>query len=529
MAIPVLAFRDAAGVIELFSTVDVRPDDPDVELVTSVAQHLGPTLTRRRDEQTIRDSEHRLRVITEGAPVPVVTSNAAGRIVGWNAAAEALFGVNADGAKGRPVTALVAADHRRAVADYLSAAPPGNAGDVRSATVGCVRADGLSFLAEISVTHWEWLGSPYFTAIFRDVSAQVEADLRAQEHSERLSAIVAVQNEVLRAASSVAGVQQLVVERAAALFGCDGAALELREGNEMVYVAGAGTAAAHVGLRLSAATSLSGLTALSALPQTCSNTDGDERVDAAACRRVGVRAMLVVPLFDDGVSVGALKVINAEPRAWTDDDRRTLQLLAASVGTAMLNARRHEDAVARAERALYDELTGLPRRELLSDRMRHAHRRMRRNRQSTATFFIDLDGFKAINDNFGHGVGDELLVAVARRLGDTLRGSDTAARFGGDEFVAFCEDVDAASANIVAQRLVDALSCPYALTDRTVTVTASIGAVLSDDPDDQPDSLIGRADEAMYVAKRGGKARAAFSPPAIPGTRGLLSDATKPA
>ena len=523
VAIPLIAFGRPTGVVELFSPDVIAHDDPVAELIIGVAPLLGPALSRRRDEQTIRDSEHRLRVITDGTPVAVVSADAAGRIVDWNTAAETLFGLSRDSVTGRPVTALLAAEVREDLARYLTGAASRHAEDVAAVTVECLRSDGVSFPAEVSVSHWDWLGSPHYTAIFRDVSAQRDAGRRSEHHSERLAAIVAVQNEVLRAAASVAGVQQLVVDRSAALFACDGAALELHEGEEMVYVAGAGTAAAHIGLRLSASSSLSGLTALTAVPQMCADTEGDDRVDAEACRRVGVRAMLVVPLFDERVSVGALKVMSAQPRAWTDDDRRTLQLLAASVGTAMSNARRHEEAIARADKALYDELTGLPRRELLSDRMRHAHQRMVRNHRATATFFIDLDGFKAINDNFGHAVGDELLVAVAARLGDALRGSDTAARFGGDEFVAFCEDVDDTSAHIVAERLVDNLTAPYQLSERLVTVTASIGVVVSDDPADSPDSLISRADEAMYVAKRAGKARSSFAAPVVPSQPAVAS------
>ncbi|MDQ1702544.1 MAG: diguanylate cyclase, partial [Frankiaceae bacterium] len=518
IAIPLSAYGLTAGVIELFSAADVAPHDPLAQLAVSVAAHLGPTLSRRRDEQTIRDSERRLRAVTAGAPVAVLTADASGRIVGWNAAAEVLFGISRDAAMGRPASALVLPELRDDVEHYLADAPSRGTDDVRVVTVTCLRADGVPFPAEISVSHWEWLGAPHYTAIFRDVSAQADADRLAHQHSERLAAIVEVQNEVLRATVSVSGVQQLVVGRAEALFGSDGAVLEMLEGTEMVYVAAAGSASPHVGLRLQASQSLSGLCIETAVPQVCRDVSGDPRINLEACRLVGIGAMVVVPLFDGNHVVGTLKVISALPRTWSDDDVRTLQLLASSIGTAMTIAERHEHALARAEKALYDDLTGLPRRELLTDRMRHAHLRMKRHALSSATFFVDLDGFKSINDNFGHAVGDELLVAVARRLSGTLRDSDTAARFGGDEFVVFCEDVRREHAGIepareIAHRLVAALNEPYDLSAHRVRVTASVGVVISSDADESAEELLRRADEAMYLAKRGGKARASFAPP----------------
>ncbi|MCU1677964.1 MAG: diguanylate cyclase domain protein [Frankiales bacterium] len=528
VAIPLSAYGGAVGVIELFSAADVAPHDPLAHLAVSVAAHLGPTLSRRRDEQTIRDSERRLRAVTAGAPVAVLTADASGRIVGWNAAAEVLFGISGAAAMGRPASALVLPELRDGVELYLAAAPSRGTDDVRFVNVTCVRADGVPFPAEVSVSHWEWLGAPHYTAIFRDVSAQVDADRLANQHSERLAAIVDVQNEVLRATVSVSGVQQLVVGRAEALFGSDGAVLEMLEGTEMVYVAAAGTASPHIGLRLRASQSLSGLCIETGVPQVCADVSGDPRINVEACRLVGIRAMVVVPLFDGNEVVGTLKVISALPRSWSNDDVWTLQLLASSIGTAMTIAERHEHALARAEKALYDDLTGLPRRELLTDRMRHAHLRMKRHALSSATFFIDLDGFKSINDNFGHAVGDELLVAVARRLSGTLRDSDTAARLGGDEFVVFCEDVRRVDADdepvrVISHRLVAALNEPYDLSEHRVRVTASVGVAISCDADEPAEELLRRADGAMYQAKRGGKARASFAPPQACGLPSELS------
>jgi diguanylate cyclase (GGDEF)-like protein len=157
-----------------------------------------------------------------------------------------------------------------------------------------------------------------------------------------------------------------------------------------------------------------------------------------------------------------------------------------------------------ARLALHDPLTGLPNRLLLDDRLDHALTRRRRTGQ-VALFFIDLDGFKAVNDAHGHAAGDELLVQVAERLREGLRAGDTVARLGGDEFVVLCEDVNDVDATIaLADRMAVRLADPYALSVGPVRVSAAVGVAVAGD-DDAP-SLLRRADAAMYAAKRSGGA-----------------------
>ena len=119
--------------------------------------------------------------------------------------------------------------------------------------------------------------------------------------------------------------------------------------------------------------------------------------------------------------------------------------------------------------------------------------------------FLDLDGFKPINDQLGHEVGDKLLVALARRLEDGLRGSDTPARFGGDEFVVLCEDVaDEQHVIAIAERLQRAIAEPFRIDDHELNVTSSMGVVVSDGREHGAGELVRNADEAMYRAKRQG-------------------------
>ncbi len=152
--------------------------------------------------------------------------------------------------------------------------------------------------------------------------------------------------------------------------------------------------------------------------------------------------------------------------------------------------------------ALHDPLTHLPNRLLLMDRARQALARLHRSRGVVALLFIDLDKFKAVNDNLGHGVGDRLLVSVSERLAELMRDSDTVARLGGDEFVILAEDIDSdGEALALAERVLDALERPFPLGSAEVAILASVGISVSHRPDADPETMLREADVAMYRAK----------------------------
>ncbi|MFE5937447.1 aminotransferase class I/II-fold pyridoxal phosphate-dependent enzyme [Streptomyces sp. NPDC056470] len=158
-------------------------------------------------------------------------------------------------------------------------------------------------------------------------------------------------------------------------------------------------------------------------------------------------------------------------------------------------------------RAFHDSLTGLPNRVLLLERIERALLRGRRDSTLTCMLFVDLDDFKVVNDTMGHSVGDELLVAVARRLTSVLRLSDTAARLGGDEFAVLIEGAkEPGDAEALAAQIVHTLSQPFHLTDGAVSVSTSVGiATVLDSA--HAEELLGHADLALYAAKAAGKKR----------------------
>ena len=170
-------------------------------------------------------------------------------------------------------------------------------------------------------------------------------------------------------------------------------------------------------------------------------------------------------------------------------------------------------------RASHDLLTDLPNHHAFVDRLGDALRRTRRRRDSpeVGVLFMDLDGFKSINDSLGHEAGDRLLVAVARRINDRLRSGDVLARFGGDEFAVLLENVEDPSEAIrIAQRIAEGLREPFAVSDHQVSVSASIGITLgSAHANDDPEGMLRGADDAMYRAKEQGPGRYEVFDPAM--------------
>ncbi|MFA6311487.1 MAG: EAL domain-containing protein [Sterolibacterium sp.] len=158
--------------------------------------------------------------------------------------------------------------------------------------------------------------------------------------------------------------------------------------------------------------------------------------------------------------------------------------------------------------AHYDALTGLPNRVVLADRLRQATAQTRRRENLMALVYLDLDGFKEVNDNHGHETGDALLIVLSQRLKEALREGDTLARIGGDEFVAVLTDLTSIrECEVVLSRLLQAAASPVQIKEITLRVSASLGVTLFPLDSGDPDTLLRHADQAMYQAKQAGKNR----------------------
>ncbi|HEY8607006.1 MAG TPA: EAL domain-containing protein [Noviherbaspirillum sp.] len=188
----------------------------------------------------------------------------------------------------------------------------------------------------------------------------------------------------------------------------------------------------------------------------------------------------------------------------------TLSILAITVVLAVLDSRHESSTDLLVERlkhqASHDALTGLPNRTHLSDRIKAAIAASRESGNRFAVYFIDLDGFKAINDSLGHNVGDAVLKELAQRLQNAVRKEDLVARFGGDEFVVFVDRIPGVEvAAQIAEKLLDAFKSHFELPGATMAISPSIGISIFPDDGDNVDVLLSHADAAMYVVKGNGR------------------------
>lgn len=212
---------------------------------------------------------------------------------------------------------------------------------------------------------------------------------------------------------------------------------------------------------------------------------------------------LGVPLKNQQQTIGALVVQTyAGDIHYNDADKELLQFVSTQVASAMLRKQLHARLLYAAG---HDALTGLANRALFQDRLQGIMARVRREHARFALLYIDLDNFKDVNDEHGHGVGDQLLQEVARRLRGCIRESDTIARFGGDEFVVLLDSIVLSNhASNVARKIDAALTVPFDLNGQQLQIRPSIGVAVYPEHGDNETDLLRYADEAMYASKRRG-------------------------
>ena len=216
---------------------------------------------------------------------------------------------------------------------------------------------------------------------------------------------------------------------------------------------------------------------------------------------------------------GSVRDVSAFMRAVSDEQGRLIRLV--GVNLDVTDQKRAEEALRHSEARMaraaeHDFLTDLPNRMLLNDRLRQAIALARRQKSKVAVLFLDLDGFKHINDSLGHPVGDGLLLSVAKRLISCVRDADTVSRQGGDEFVVLLSKVEKAEdAAITARRMLGAVAQAHSIDQHELHVTASIGVSVYPDDAQDAETLIKNADTAMYQAKENGRHGVQFFTPAM--------------
>jgi diguanylate cyclase (GGDEF)-like protein/PAS domain S-box-containing protein len=429
---------------------------------------IGVAVAARRLMSDVRRLAFGYRSILDTAQDAFVAMDGEGRIIEWNRAAEQIFGWRRTQVAGRVLDEVIIPmrlrkAHRQGLRRFLVSGETYMVGARRQ--VPALHHDGHELMVELSLSA-EPAGDSYaFYAFIHDVSTRTESELALREAEERF-----------RSAFDDAAVGMAIVSP-------EGRWLRVNQ-------------------------ALAELTGYS----------------AARLTRMGF-ADITHP-EDLGRDLEALNdLVSGERRRFVTEKRYRhadghTVWVSLSVSTVrgehgellylisqMQDISERKAAEARlAHQALHDPLTGLPNRTLFGDRMLVARARIRRG-GSLAVLFCDLDRFKDVNDRFGHDMGDRVLADVAGRMSAVVRPSDTIARIGGDEFAILCEGIDERGATVVADRVASALDAPVRVGDGEQRMSASIGIVLTEDADREPEALLGAADAAMYRAKRAGGAR----------------------
>jgi diguanylate cyclase (GGDEF)-like protein/PAS domain S-box-containing protein len=344
--------------------------------------------------------------------------------------------------------------------------------------------------------------------VLSDITKQKQAEAELGQRAAQQAAVARLGEHALEGASPSELMQEAVGCAATLLDVQFAAVVELvREEDGFVLRAGVGWPSSAIGtLRFQIGHgSQAGYTILTRRPVIVADWSTESRFQRPPIiGEIGVRSGASVAIEAPAGPFGVLGVQSTQPRAFTAGDLDFLQALANVLGDA-LERQTAEDRI--RHRALHDPLTGLPNRVLFLDRLEQALARLERRGSLAAILFLDLDRFKLVNDSLGHHVGDELLAAAAPRLKFAVRGSDTIARFGGDEFGILLEDIgNERDAIEMAERIASVFTRPFVLAGSEHFVTTSIGIAIARGGE-LSEELIRDADAAMYRAKERGSAR----------------------
>lgn len=454
---------------------------------------------RRRAAETVQEREYRLRGVLETVADAIITINDRGEVLSFNKAAETTFGYMASEVTGHNVSMLVAEPHASAHDQYLS----NYAKTGKKKIIGKMREefgmrkDGTRFPLELAVTELRQGSKRIFTGIVRDITERKRWEEEIRRANDELE---------IRVEERTRELTQEIVER-------QRAEDKLLLAGEVIESLTEGVMIIDPDFRVSsvnpAFTIISG--------HDIEDVIGNYPINHTALTRGGAR-------FED-MWRGLEKHGCWDGEFWNlrkngEEYAERLSVTAITNGDGEVEqfaaimsdiTKRKQDEERILYQANYDSLTGLPNRSLFLDRLSQSLANMQRADKTLALLFIDLDGFKLVNDTLGHDVGDMLLKEAARRLGTCVRTGDTVARLGGDEFTIIMPNLeDPQNAPLVAQRVLDSLQTAFLVGGHEAFVSASIGITVFPDDATEALDLLKNADGAMYRAKEHGKANYQF-------------------
>jgi len=314
--------------------------------------------------------------------------------------------------------------------------------------------------------------------------------------------IIEAQTEISKIGLDLGMVMSLTTEKAMELLDADGAVIELAEQGDMVYRAASGVLAPFLGLRLAQNSSLSGLCVAQEQILYSDNVMKDNRVDRAACQRVGINSMLVVPLKYHDSCVGVLKVAAKTTEFFGHTETYILSLISDMVAAIIF----HAIEFSKDElyyKATHDSLTGIGNRAKHYDDLRQTMALAKSNGSKFTLVLFDMDGLKGVNDNHGHSAGDELIKTFADRLSSAYKAHGSVARLGGDEFAAIFPAVQSKEQ---AEAMVSLFLCeslqPCDWRGQSIPLHASVGYAICPDDGQTVSELMEVADQNMYRQKK---------------------------
>jgi len=483
-----LVYRgDARERIAAFVEAEPQASDRPGAPVDSLPLTVRPFEEAREWEDELRASEIRKALILDSALDPILTADHEGRVIEFNAAARRLFGYTRSEILGREVADTIVPpalrdELRRVLRDFVLTGESADLGHRREAAA--MRADGSLVPVEVVVIPAYVKGRVILTAYMRD--------LTDRRRGERLAAARQRATQALTASLSLAEAAPTVLDALVHGLDCTEARLWVADGDPPEPVL-AGTSTGEAAAPLPAPPD-------DALARRTFE-EGVATWEGPPAEGAGVT--LAVPVRVGGQVLGVLEVRSERARsreaAWPP--------ALADVGSLLALFLKRQRAEADLQRfARYDSLTGLPNRSFFLDTLERTLSRAGRQRTRSALVFLDLDGFKAVNDGLGHAAGDTVLQTMAERLRGGTRTSDLVARIGGDEFTVLVQNLARADdAALVARGLLDRLARPCKADDHEVKLSASAGISVYPDDGTDADTLLRNADLAMYRSKQEGK------------------------
>jgi len=458
-------------------------------------------------------------VIMDLALDAIVIIDDGGTIVSFNQSAEALFGYRRDDVKGRPIADVIIPpslrqQHHDGFERYLQTGIPHIID--RRVEVSAMRADGSEFPVELTVTAFHARGVRFFTAFIRDISRRLEMEQRIRQEKELvqlLHRLTSLANEASNTLEASRGFLREVCEYTGWPLGHVYLVEQDADCSRLVsskcwYLADTERFRKFQDIsertEFKAGEGIPGRVLATGKPVWIEDISLDNNfLRAEVCAELGVCTSFALPVV---VGLDVVAVLEFFTPEYTENDETFLAALShigIELGRVIERERSAEQLRFLAD---HDALTGLPNLRVGRDRLNQLVVSGKRQKASFALLYLDLDGFKKINDSGGHEAGDTALKVVAGRIAGTLRDMDTVARIGGDEFFVLLSGIESrASVALVAEKLIEAISMPMPGVAGGETLGVSIGIALFPDDAREADELSRVADKAMYAVKNRGK------------------------